>query len=384
MKNLTYLIFLVVLLFNCSNSNDSADDSTDDLTDDVIPQPEAVFYTGMDLSFQPELEDYNVVYQDANGNTVQLLDYAATNGTNLVRLKLWHTPQGGLNSLNAVKSYAQRIKAKNMDFLLDFHYSDTWADPGHQAPPVAWQTMSNEQIKEAIYQYTKDVVQQLKNQNTLPKIIQIGNETDSGFLWDYGRVWDSFSGNWPNYASLISEAVRAIREVDTDDSIKIMLHHSSVENAIYFFNELQPYNLDFDVIGLSYYPQFQTHNLNIVQSKLNELSTTFNKDIMLVEVAYPFTFQWDDNSNNYIGDNSQILSEFSATPEGQKAYFEWLVAAIKAIPNDKGIGFCYWAPDWVAFNGNESTSTNGSAWENQCMFDFDHKALPIFDVFRSY
>ena len=376
MKNLTISILLLLLVFSCNSS-------TDDATDDSPPVAESTFYKGMDLSFQSELEDYNVEYKDANGASVELLDFVANNGTNLVRLKLWHTPENGENSLADVKSYAQRVKAKNMDFLLDFHYSDTWADPGSQTPPVAWQNMTNEEIRIAIYQYTKDVVQQLKNQNTLPKIIQIGNETDSGFLWDYGRVWDSFSINWPNYAELVSEAIRAIREVDTNDTVKIMLHHSSVENSIYFFDELLPYNLDFDIIGLSYYPQFQIRNLNLIQSKLNTLATTFDKEILMVEVAYPFTFQWDDNSNNFIGDSSQILTEFTATPQGQKAYLEWLVTTIKAIPNNKGIGFCYWAPDWVAFEGNEATSTNGSAWENQCMFDFEHKALPVFDVFRS-
>lgn len=376
MKNLAIFIIFTLLGFSCSNSDNSA-------TDDNQPTPDPTFYKGMDLSFQSELENYNVIYKDASGTPIQLLDYVANNGTNLVRLKLWHTPQDGQNSLADVKAYAQRIKAKNMDFLLDIHYSDTWADPGHQTPPIAWQGMTNEQITIAIYNYTKEVLQQLKNQNTLPQIIQIGNETDSGFLWNYGRVWDAYSNNWPNYALLVNEAIRAIKDVDTNDSIKIMLHHSSVENAIYFFNELQSFNLDFDVIGLSYYPQFQTHNLNLVKSKLNELATTFNKEILMVEVAYPFTFQWDDNTTNYIGDSSQILNEFSATPQGQKAYLEWLVSTIKAIPNDKGIGFCYWAPDWVAFDGNEATSTNGSSWENQCMFDFDHKALPVFDVFRS-
>ncbi len=376
MKNLLLFMFIATLVFGCNNSDNS-------IEEDAQPQFEQKFYKGMDLSFQSELEEYNVVYKDANGNPIQLLDYVANNGTNLVRLKLWHTPQDGQNTLADVKAYAQRIKSKNMDFLLDIHYSDTWADPGQQTPPLAWQSMTNEQIRVAIYDYTKDAVQQLKNQNTLPKIIQIGNETDSGFLWNYGRVWDAFSNNWPNYATLVSEAIRAIREVDTNDSVKIMLHHSSVENAVYFFNELQVYNLDFDIIGLSYYPQFQTHNLNVVQSKLNALATTFNKEILMVEVAYPFTLLWDDSSNNYIGDSSQILTEFTATPEGQKAYLEWLVSTIKAIPNDKGIGFCYWAPDWVSFEGNETTSTNGSAWENQCLFDFEHKSLPAFDVFRN-
>jgi len=162
-----------------------------------------------------------------------------------------------------------------------------------------------------------------------------------------------------------------------------MLHNSSVEKAIYFFEELKPFNIDFDIIGLSYYPQFHIKDINQVQSKLNELALTFDKDILIVEIAYPFTLLWNDNTNNYIGDTSQTLSEFPTTPEGQKAYLEWLVSAIKKIPNNKGIGFCYWAPDWVAFNGNGSTSTGGSAWENQCLFDFDYKAFSALDAYRT-
>lgn len=375
MKKLLIPILILIAFSSCNKSDGDSENNNP-----IVP--ESTFYKGMDLSFQTELEDYNVTYKDKNGVPVELLDFVKNNGTNLVRLKLWHTSQDGENTLADVKAYAQRIKAKNMDFLLNFHYSDYWADPGKQFPPEAWENMSFNEVKTAIYNYTKNVVQQLKDQNTLPDIIQIGNETDSGFLWDFGKVWNEFQGNWPNYAALVSEAIRAVNEVDTDNTITIMLHHSSVENAICFFTELEPYNLDFDMIGLSYYPQFQIKNLNLVQFKINELATTFNKDILMVEVAYPFTFDWDDNSNNYIGDASQILTEFPATPQGQKAYFEWLVQAIKNIPNNKGKGFCYWAPDWVAFSGNEATSTNGSAWENQCMFNFNHEALPIFDVFK--
>lgn len=364
-----------MVFWSCNNSENNSENNNP-------PEQEITFYKGMDLSFQTELENYNVDYKDASGNPIQLLDFVKEKGSNLVRLKLWHTSQDGENTLNDVKAYAQRVKAKDMDFLLNLHYSDYWADPGTQTLPVAWQNMDLNEVKIAIYNYTKDVVLQLKNQNTLPEIIQIGNETDSGFLWDFGKVWNEYQDNWPNYASLVEEAIRAIRDVDTDNTVTIMLHHSSVENAIWFFTELESYNLDFDMIGLSYYPQFQIKDLDLVQSKINELATTFNKDILMVEVAYPFTFNWNDNSNNYIGDSSQILSEFPATPQGQKAYFEWLFQTIKSIPNNKGKGFCYWAPDWVAFTGNEITSTNGSAWENQCMFNFDHEALPIFDVFN--
>lgn len=374
MNRIFYFLSLIFIIIGCDDSKD---------TSDVLSPVEPQFYKGMDLSFQSELEAYNVKYKDENGNPINLLDFVSENGTNLVRLKLWHTPQNGQNSLSDVKAYALKIKSRNMDFLLDFHYSDTWADPGSQTPPQAWQNMNFDEIKNAIYNYTKEVVLELKEQNTLPKIIQIGNETDSGFLWNYGKVWNEYNDNWPNYAALVKEAIKGIKEVDTSNSIQIMLHHSSVENAIYFFNELQPFHLDFDIIGLSYYPQFQTKDLSLVKTKLNTLATTFNKDILMVEVAYPFTLEWNDESINFIGDDSQILTEFPATPSGQKAYLEWLVNTIKSIPNQKGIGFCYWAPDWVAFVGNENTSTNGSAWENQCMFDFDHKALPIFDVFRN-
>lgn len=194
---------------------------------------------GMDLSFQSELEAYNVQYKDEKGNPINLLDYVSENGTNLVRLKLWYTPQDGQNGLSDVKAYALKIKNRNMDFLLDFHYSDTWADTTSQTPPQAWQNMSFEELKSAVYKYTKDVVLQLKAQNTLPKIVQIGNETDSGFLWNYGKVWDTYADNWSNYADLVNQAIKGIKEADTSNSIQIMLHHSSVENAIYFFEQLK-------------------------------------------------------------------------------------------------------------------------------------------------
>ncbi|MEY8848216.1 arabinogalactan endo-beta-1,4-galactanase [Psychroserpens sp. XS_ASV72] len=378
-----YFLHLVTLLIlGCSSSEDTNTSENQD-PQNQNPEPETVFYKGMDLSFQPELETYNVNYRDDNGTVVDLLSYVEENGTNLVRLKLWHTSQNGQNSLDDVKAYAQRVKAKNMAFLLDFHYSDFWADPGTQTPPAAWQNMTQEELRVAIFDYTKDVLTQLKNQNTLPELVQIGNETDSGFLWNYGKVWDEFSDNWGNYAALVREAIRAVREVDTENNIKVMLHHSKVVNSKFFFQELAPYNIDFDIIGLSYYPQFQTKDLDLVALELNQLALNFDKEILMVEVAYPFTLEWNDNANNFIGSVNQIIPEFAPTPEGQKMYFEWLVSTIKNIPNDKGVGFCYWAPDWVAFTGNENTSTSGSAWENQCLFDFNLRALPAFDVFRN-
>lgn len=348
--------------------------------DDAKSNVESEFIKGMDLSFQPELENYNVTYKDENGNPVELLPFVSEKGTNLIRLRLWHTPQNGLNGLSQVKAYALKIKQQNLKFMLDIHFSDTWADPGSQTPPESWQNLTLEEIKNEVYFYTKEVLTQLKTQNTTPEFVQIGNETDSGFLWNYGKVWDEFNDNWANYAALVNKASQAVREVTGNETL-IILHHSSVENASYFFEELANFSVDYDVIGLSYYPQFQTKDLNLVQSKLNTLADTFDKKIMIIEIAYPFTLEWQDNAVNYIGFQNQIIPQYPATPQGQKDFLQKIASILKNIPNNKGIGFCYWAPDWVAFPGNETTSTAGSAWENQCLWDFDHKALPALEVF---
>ena len=335
----------------------------------------------MDLSFQLELENFNVQYKDENNTPISVLPFVKQKGTNLIRLKLWCNPSNGLNSLAAVKSYALRIVQNNMSFMLDIHYSDTWADPSNQTPPAAWQNLTLDELKAQVYAYTKQVLIEFKTQGTTPAFVQIGNETDSGFLWNYGKVWNSFNNNWVNYAALFNKGSQAIREV-CGANTKIIFHHSSVENSIFFLNQLIAYPIDYDVIGLSYYPQFQTKNLELVETKLNTLAANFNKEIMIVEVAYPFTLGYNDSLNNYVGSADQIIPNYPPTPQGQKDFMLKMITIIKNIPNNKGIGFVYWAPDWVSFLGNNATSTNGSSWENQCIWDFNNKALPVFDIFQ--
>ncbi len=126
---------------------------------------------------------------------ISILDFSQQKGCNLVRLKLWHSPANNQNTLAKVKMYALKLKQKNISFMLDIHYSDTWADPTNQTPPLAWQNLTQVQIENRVYNYTKDVILQLKNQGTSPDFVQIGNETDSGFLWNYGKVWNQYSNN---------------------------------------------------------------------------------------------------------------------------------------------------------------------------------------------
>ena len=372
MKVILIFFAQIFLLLSCSKS------------ENINPIPletPILFYKGMDLSFQSELENYNVVYKNENNAVISVLPFIKQKGCNLVRLKLWVNPANGLNGLAQVKLYALRLKANDLGFMLDLHFSDTWADPANQNPPVAWQNLTLAELKIQVYNYTKQVLTELKNQGTTPSFVQIGNETDNGFLWNYGKVWDQYSNNFVNFSELFNKGSQAVREV-CGTSTKVIFHHSSVENSIYFLNQLSAYPIDYDVIGLSYYPQFQTKNLSLVQTNLNTLAITFNKDIMLVEIAYPFTLNYNDNLTNYIGNSNQIIPDYTASPQGQKEFLLKMIAIVKAIPNNKGIGFVYWAPNWVSFSGNQTTSVGGSAWENQCLWDFDHKALPSFDVFK--
>ena len=375
---LLFFLLAIGLFLSCS---DTKKEDSITKTPLIVNTTTSTFYKGLDLSFQPELESFNVVYKDENSNPISVLPFVKQKGVTLIRLKLWFNPANGLNNLNAVKTFALRIKQNNMSFLLDIHYSDTWADPSNQTPPLAWQSLTLDQLKTQVYNYTTLVLTELKNQNTIPVFVQIGNETDSGFLWNYGKVWNSFNANWVNFAALFNKGSQAVREVCVTNT-KIIFHHSSVENSIFFLNQLIAYPIDYDVIGLSYYPQFQTKDLELVQTKLNTLAATFNKEIMIVEVAYPFTLGYNDSLNNYVGSADQIIPNYPPTPQGQKDFILKIISILKNIPNSKGIGFVYWAPDWVSFSGNSVTSTNGSAWENQCLWDFSNKALITFDVFQ--
>ena len=372
MKVTPLLYFLLYFFASCTNPATTVNTTT---------APEPIFFKGMDLSFQTELQNYNLTYKDENNAPISILPFIKQKGCNLVRLKLWVNPPNGFNTLSQVKAYALQLKSNNIDFMLDLHYSDTWADPANQTPPQLWQNLSLSDLKIQIYTYTAQVLQELKNQGTTPKLVQIGNETDSGFLWNYGKVWNQYAANFVNFAALFNQGAQAVRDV-CGSNTKIIFHHSSVENITYFLNQLRLYPLNYDVIGLSYYLQFQTKDLNLVQSTLNVLATTFNKEIMMVEIAYPFTLNYNDNVTNYIGNSNQIIPDYSASPQGQKEYLLKMITIIKAIPNQKGIGFVYWAPDWISFSGNAATSLGGSSWENQCLWNFNAVALPALDAFK--
>ena len=250
---------------------------------------------------------------------------------------------------------------------LTLHYSDTWADPGQQITPTTWQGITFNELKDSIYSYTKIVMDEIS-----PEFIQIGNEINSGILHPTGNS----TTNPFQFKTLLEAGIKAVR--DQSSQTKIILHYAGIKDSDWFFDQLD--TMDYDIIGLSYYPIWHGKNLDSIASAISSLATVHAKEIVLAETAYPFTLDYNDYTNNIIGLESQlILPEFPATAEGQLAFVERMKKMMLTEVN-QGIGLCYWGAEFVAWKG--PVASDGSAWENQAFFGFDNKLLPVSKAFK--
>lgn len=343
------------------------------------PQPPTgTFYRGADLSFSPEIESAGTRFTD-QGQSGTPLALLQRRGLNLVRLRLWHTPASGHSNLPEVISYARRAKQAGLVVLLDLHYSDTWTDPAQQATPRAWQNLAAATLQDSVYQYTRRVLRALEAQHATPDLVQIGNELNGGLLWPQGRVQSA--ADYPALAALLRRGLQAVTDADPARRIRTVLHFAGPVGAEAFFTQMQQQGVSYDVQALSYYPQFHGRSLSTLSQQLTSLVNRFNKDLLLVETAYPFTLGWNDYTHNSLGQQDQLIPGYDATPAGQRAYLLALRQLIQDLPGGHGIGFCYWAPDWVAFRG--PTATNGSAAENQALFDFTNAGLPALEAYQA-
>lgn len=357
----TVFILTLLVTLSCSetsNKNSNPDDSAD--------KPIS-FYYGADLSYVNEMEDCGAIYKDANGTITDVYQIFSDNGANLVRVRLWHNPNWtDYSNFNDVKKTIQRAKSKGLKVLLDFHYSDTWADPSKQEIPAAWVDQINNTpvLAQLLYDYTYNTLNQLDNHNALPDIVQVGNEINGMILQQGELVWPI---DWNRNAALINKGIQAVRDIadEKNKSIEIMLHIAQPENGIWWFEQATSNGVtDFDWIGLSYYPNWSTFNLNEVQTPLNDLINTYDKKLMIVETAYPFTLENLDPANNILGTEA-LTDGFPATQQGQLDYLNQLTNIIK---DAGGQGLIYWEPAWVS----TSCSTlwgQGSHWDNATLFD---------------
>ncbi len=341
-------------------------------------------YVGGDISMLPEYENANATYYNHDGEAVTSpLTLFKEEGLNAMRVRLFVNPSDYTQSdkdddakqdLDYVKTLGQRIKEAGFSFLLDIHYSDTWADPSKQWTPTAWEDLSDDALAQQVYDYTADVLTQLEAAGAAPDLIQTGNEISYGMLWGaYNSdinssslkvCWPSSStSNWDRFATLLQKATAACR--DKAPQAKIILHVERVssstslqsDNANYaaltlFFDRMTSYNIDYDVIGLSYYPHSHGAMSNL-EGAINALST-YNKDIMVVETGYPYAWAMNDTKYNY-------SSTYAYSDEGQALFTTDLVAMLNKYSNVTGL---FWW--WMEYN---AYGTSLTGWYNGPLFD---------------
>lgn len=337
------------------------------------------FVMGADLSYVNEIEDAGAVYK-MDGKATDPFVIFKTIGTNTIRVRLWHNPvwkkatsNGKMYSdLYDVEKTIRRAKEQGMAVSLDLHYSDTWADPGNQTTPAAWTGLSLAILKDSVYNYTLNVLNYLKSKNLVPEMIQVGNENNSGILWPAGQV---LNNDYQNFADLLKSGIKAVRDFSTTSTIKpqIILHVAQIQNAEYWMDQLVSKGVtDFDIMGLSHYYKWSTVNdMNEIGKKITLFKTKYQKKIMIVETAFPWTSQNADTYNNILYTADPSIGIYPVSKEGQQQYLKELT---KQLFNNGGSGIIYWEPAWITSPMRDAWGT-GSAWENAAYFDFNGNLL---------
>lgn len=376
MNRAFFLSILAIGIIACSKSTNN---SVPPIITTQVASLNPDFIRGVDLSFTPEILLAGTQFKD-NNQTKDLVQIFKDKGINTVRLRLWHTPVDAHSSLQEVIDFAKILNATGLNIWLDIHYSDTWADPGNQSLPAAWKNASLTDLKDSVYQYTSSTIQTFNKAGITLKIVQIGNESNSGFLWDLGKVGGIFDSNWSNYALLVQQGIQAVK--DNSSTTKTMIHFAGYNGADWFFSNLAAQNVSYDYIGLSYYPVWHGKSFDSLYTSLTSLITKYHKPVIIAETSYPFTLLWNDNTNNLVGAASQLIPAYDATPDGQNAYTKAMIDLMASLPNQQGLGICWWAPEWVSFKG--PNATNGSTSENLTLFDFNNNSLPALTSLGAY
>lgn len=347
------------------------------VSSDEPSEPEE-FIKGVDISTLQAIEAKGIKYYEG-GVEKDLLSILKDHGVNYVRLRVWNNPveAEGFNDKAHLIALAERVKAAGMKLLVDFHYSDFWADPGKQVKPEAWENLDFTGLKQAVYDYTKEVLNELKTVGAYPDMVQIGNEINNGMMHPEGSV-----SNFGQLAELLKEGVKAVRDTTpVNHTTKIMIHLAEGgDNHKFrsFFDEVEDQNVDYDVIGMSYYPYWHG-TFQQLKTNMNDMAARYGKQIVVAETAYPFTLDNGDQQGNIAGADQVRITGLPATPGNQKLVTETVMNTVAHVEGGKGLGVFYWEPAWLPGVGWKAGEGNG--WENQAMFDFEGNALSSLDAF---
>lgn len=341
------------------------------------------FVMGADLSYVNQVQDYNGVYKDSNTVKDPFVIFA-NHGANTVRVRLWHNPQWMLpytnnhlySDINDVEKTIQRAKAQGMATCLDLHYSDTWTDPSNQAVPAAWSGLSLATLKDSLYKYTLNVLNELNSKNLVPEFIQLGNEINNGMLFPVGKVTNN---DWAQLGELLNSAIYAVRFFSLTASVKpkIILHVAGLENADWWAGNIITNGKvnDFDILGISWYYFWSSVTvMTDISGNIASLKSKYNKAVMIVETACPWTKEFADSYNNVVS-GDVAMTGYEVSKDGQ---YKLMKDLTQQVINGGGTGVIYWEPAWIT-SGLKTPWGTGSAWENNAFFDFSGNALPAMD-----
>ncbi|MBG0562843.1 glycoside hydrolase family 53 protein [Actinoplanes aureus] len=328
---------------------------------------------GADVSTLPRALELGAKFYDFRGKRDNPYDILKKAGANYMRLRIWNDPASGYSNKAQVLRQARAIKAAGHKLLIDFHYSDTWADPGKQFIPSAWAGHDLAQLQKDVYDYTYDVCTSLKRQGTTPDSVQIGNEINVGMLWPVGRVDNSDFGPLAGLLKAGYDATKACHR-----STQVMIHTAlagNIDAAHWFYDGITAQGVKWDITALSYYCMWHG-SLDNLRTVLTDARDRYGKPVVIAETAYPWTTENFDHLENIILSPAPC-DGIPATRQGQARQFE----AVQDVAREAGaLGAFYWEPTWTAIDGNgwdtEDIETSGNAWENMATFDDSGRVNP--------
>lgn len=338
---------------------------------------------GADVSSLKKSEDFGGLYfAKANSKPKSALKILSDEGGTHVRLRVWVNPEDGYHDLSELREMAARAKRENLKVLVDLHYSDTWADPGHQTVPARWSNYSVDQLEAAVFMHTFAACAATREGGSYPDMIQIGNELNSGMLWPHGHTWNP--PKWENLARFLKAGYNAVKICSPQTKVVLHLAEGGNNGAFrWWFDNIVAQGVKFDVIAASYYGYWHG-SMGDLQTNLNDMAVRYGKEVLVAETAYPFTLGWADTQSNVIGVPEQLVAGYPATPTGQAANLRDVLTIVRSIPNNKGLGVFYWDATWTPVPGNgwdPTDAASGNNWENQALFDFNGVVNPAMSEF---
>lgn len=364
------------------------------------------FIKGMDLSSMWELEKCGARYFD-HGVQKNILEIMKEHDIDTIRLRLWNDPYAkdgasygaGENNLEHVIWMGKQVTEAGMGVLLNFHYSDFWADPGKQIKPKAWAHMGVEELEQAVYDFTLNSLKKMLDAGVRVTMIQVGNELTNGLLWPEGKL-----PNYDNVAVFVNAGIRACRAVDP--TIPLMIHLDNGGNhELYldWFDHYMERGEDFEYIGLSYYP-FWHGTLQDLAANMNDISVRYNKDLIVAEVSMGHTMEdykeyekLEDHERKGYATRQELVDklDYPMTIQGQMDFTRDFLKVLEEVPENHGCGFFWWEPAWIPVPGSgwatpasleymNDPGPCGNEWANQALFDYDGNVLPTLELIRDY